>query len=42
MLAKPDQDNILQVILSQKDDCVIWVNIAQIIFMGNVFSDVFM
>ena len=38
MLAKTDQEKILWVIFSQKDDCVLWADIAQIIFLSNVVS----
>ena len=36
MLAKPDQEKILLVIFPRKDDCMLWANIAQVIFMWNV------
>ena len=41
MLAKLDQEEILQVIFPRKNNCVLWANIAQVIFMWNVVSDVF-
>ena len=40
MLAEPDQE-ILQIIFPQKDDFVLWANIAQGIFLCNAVSDVF-
>ena len=41
MLAKPDQEKILQVNRPRKDECVLWANTAQVIFMWNVISDIF-
>ena len=41
ILSKLDQEEILQVIFPRKDNCVLWANIAQVIFMWNVVSDVF-
>ena len=35
MLEKLDQNNILQVIFPWEDDCVLWANIAQVIFVCN-------
>ena len=35
MLEKLDQNNILQVIFPWEDDCVLWGNIAQVIFVCN-------
>ena len=40
MLAEPDQEKILQVIFPRKDDCMLWANIAQVIFMWNVVRKV--
>ena len=41
ILSKLDQEEILQVIFPRKNNCVLWANIAQVIFMWNVVSDVF-
>ena len=41
MLANPDQYNILQVLFARKDDCVLWGDIAEVIFSYNVVSGIF-
>ena len=41
MLNQGDQDNTVQVIFLQKHVCVLKANIAEVIFLCNVASDVF-